>query len=227
KSKKGSKRKYKIELTSLSFFFWGFCLFFLLSWTFVLGILVGRGFLPGKIDVISELKDQMTKLQGMVTRKKPSNSESGKKEDVDPQLAFYERLSTKKDEVKKKVPPRVKPGASGAGGNREKLEATKSLPPNTNRKNKAQSVNQKSGAEANEAAFTVQLASLGHKDRAEDLIKKLMALGHHAYFYEAEVRGKIYYRVRSGRFNSREEAGNHARKLAKKAGVKGFVVRIE
>ncbi len=58
RSKKRSK-KYQIELTPLSIFLWGGCLFFVLAWIFVLGILVGRGFLPGAVTALSDLKDQI------------------------------------------------------------------------------------------------------------------------------------------------------------------------
>ena len=45
--------------------------------------------------------------------------------------------------------------------------------------------------------------------------------------YEAIVKGKIYYRIRCGKFRDREEAGIYAGKLVRKNGIKGFVTKIE
>ena len=42
-------KKIKIELTPFSTFLWSLFLLFLLAWVFVLGILAGRGLLPGTI----------------------------------------------------------------------------------------------------------------------------------------------------------------------------------
>ena len=100
RSKKGSKKKYQIEMTSFSVLLWGFCLFFLLGWIFFLGILVGRGFLSGTVPGLSELKDQINKLQEIITSNRTPVPRPGKTEESDPKLAFYERLSNKKDTAK-------------------------------------------------------------------------------------------------------------------------------
>jgi len=75
--------------------------------------------------------------------------------------------------------------------------------------------------------FTVQLASVEEKSGAERVIKRLGEKGCDAYYYETEVRGKTYYRIRCGRFTNREEADAFARKLAKTAGMKGFVTGVD
>ena len=46
--KKKDKKIYKIELTKLSMFLWACGFLFLIIWAFILGILVGEGFLPEK-----------------------------------------------------------------------------------------------------------------------------------------------------------------------------------
>ena len=78
-----------------------------------------------------------------------------------------------------------------------------------------------------QTGYTVQLASMEEKRKAEKMIEKLLAGGYDAYFYEAEVKGKIFYRVRCGRFPTKAGARRHAQKLAKETGLKGFVSRIE
>ena len=78
-----------------------------------------------------------------------------------------------------------------------------------------------------EIRYTVQLASLGSRDKAEKLINDLVDRGYPAYYYEAVVKGKTYFRVRCGEFSTNREAGRFAEKLTKDMGIKGFVSRFE
>ena len=73
----------------------------------------------------------------------------------------------------------------------------------------------------------MQLASLGSRDKAERLINDLVDRGYPAYYYEAVVKGKTYFRVRCGEFTTNREAGRFADKLTKDMGIKGFVSRFE
>jgi len=82
-------------------------------------------------------------------------------------------------------------------------------------------------ASPDDMQYTVQLASLGDKQKAEELISRLIDKGYPAYYYEVNVKGRIYYRIRCGRFLERGEAEIYGRKLQKEAGIKGFVSRIE
>ena len=99
-AKKGTpKKKYKIELTRLSIAFWSIFFLVLLSWSFFMGILLGQGFLPGAATAISDLSGQLSKIQDMVKSREPYDSRPQRKSESDPELAFYERLETTKDEV--------------------------------------------------------------------------------------------------------------------------------
>ena len=57
-------------MTSWSIFLWISCLSLLLAWVFVLGILVGRGFIPESVTMIADIKNELSKLQEMVSYKK-------------------------------------------------------------------------------------------------------------------------------------------------------------
>jgi cell division septation protein DedD len=217
KTKKEARKTYRFEMTPLSLCFWSLCLLFLLSWIFVLGIFVGRGFLPGGADLLTELKGRMDKLQTAVMPREPSKTRTENREEEDPKLAFYERLSSRKNAVRMGVePPKEAPAEKNPAGARQK--GAEKNPSASNRQGIT------SGASFQ---YTVQLASLGEKVRANAVIQRLRDQGYEAYVTEAVVGGKVYYRVRCGHFLTREEAGQHARKLAKEAGFKGFVSRIE
>jgi cell division septation protein DedD len=236
-------RKYQIELTPLSIFLWGGCFFFVLAWIFVLGILVGRGFLPGAVTALSDLKNQIGVLQQMVSREKSQDLDPPKKSDSDPKLAFYDKLSSKKMEIPKETEPRRRPKKSTT-------KKTNAMEPNSSQEfspkressgahiaagqnqvetSKVASPERKERVEPSvpKAKYTVQLASLDEKRKAEKLIGDLAQRGFPAYCYEAKVKGKTYYRVRCGTFPSRKAAEDYARKLGKEAGIKGFVSRIE
>ena len=242
RSKKSSK-KYQIEFTPLSIFLWGGCFFFVLAWIFVLGILVGRGFLPGAVTALSDLKNQIGVLQQKVSRERPHDLERPKKPDSDPKLAFYDKLASKKEDTLKETLPQP----SAKKSTRKKTNST-----NTQSSQQISPKRESSGAEnvtdqnrvgiskvsrlekkesgkssAPEAKYTVQLASLDEKNKAEKFIDDLAQRGYPAYFYEAKVKGKTYYRVRCGKFPTRKAAEDYARKLANQAGIKGFVSRIE
>ena len=215
RSKKRSK-KYQIELTPLSIFLWGGCLFFVLAWIFVLGILVGRGFLPGAVTALSELKDQIGVLQQKVSRERPQQElDPPKKSDSEPKLAFYDNLSRKK----------VEPPKETALPKNAKKRVRKNT--NAKRTNSSKQFTPTRQPPAIKGKYTVQLASLDDKNKAQKFINDLVQRGYPAYFYEAKVKGKTYYRVRCGKFPSRKTAEDYASKLRKEAGMKGFVSRIE
>ena len=252
KSRNKVRKKYLVEMTTLSVFLWGFCLFFLLAWIFVLGILVGRGFIPGGESAISELKAQISRLQAMVGNSKVRDKRPQKTPDKNPELAFYERLSSKKVEVKNRWQPEkdvtspgeeVKPNKIVAfPKNRMEKEGDLStkvdLTPQGQRIPQVPPIGKQKGGpserlqiltenSAPEIRYTVQLASLGSRGKAEMMINDLVDRGYPAYYYEADVKGKTYFRVRCGEFNSSKEALRYAEKLTKDTGIKGFVFRVE
>ncbi|MBW2063430.1 MAG: SPOR domain-containing protein [Deltaproteobacteria bacterium] len=211
-SKKGVKKKYRIEMTSLSLFLWGFCLLFLLTWVFVLGILVGRGFLPGDFTVISDLKSQIAKLEEITARKGPGQEgRRPKSREKDLELMFYEKLSNKKEEAKKREVVVRREDSTPKGREPRKSSVSKSA-----------TIPSVSGSK-----YTVQVASLGELDRAKMLISQLKQKGYSAYYYEVTINGKTYYRVRCGKFDSKRQATEFARKLERDSGIRGFVSKVE
>ena len=226
-----ASRKYRIELTPLSILLWGGCLFFALTWIFVLGILVGRGYLPGAVAVLSDLKSQIGTLQEMVSHNRSGDSDSSKESESDPKLAFYEKLSGKDEETNAEWEPQ-----RGIEALRKKLTEPQRqreilVPPkNVDQKQavaseKAQS--SQSQPKISDEQYTVQLASLGEKDRAEKMTDDLVGRGYPAFNNVATVKGKTYYRVRCGRFPRRQAARDYAERLLEEEGIKGLVIRIE
>ena len=103
-------KRYQIELSRTSILLWSMGLFVLLAWIFTLGVLAGRGLLPGGVKTLSELKAQIAKLQQMISKKDRSELEKIRELQKDPKFAFFDELSVKKGKAdKKSCPPGTMP----------------------------------------------------------------------------------------------------------------------
>jgi len=222
---KGRKR-LKLELGLGSIVVGCFGLFFLLSWIFVLGILVGRGFIPETYTIVSALKEKVHRWQGAARPEEGiPHSPSPEESSGDPELAFYDRLSSKKDEAKRRGGDRsqtrtiskAKPKTSTKTVTKTPAPSKKPVVKNVKEKDK---VNQ-------EGRYTIQVASLADKKKAAQLSNDLDKKGHGAYYYAVKVSGQTFYRVRCGRFRSKEDAARYADELARKERIKGFVLTVE
>jgi cell division septation protein DedD len=248
--KKSHKRKYHLEMTSWSIFAWLSCLFLLMSWVFVLGILVGRGLIPESVTPIAELRNQFNKLQERVSRGQKRDQGVQKEQDYDSNLAFYTELSNKGDEKKRKlleVKPEHLTTESGekkqelsqqasseskqeaspkAAVAKVKTEISKALPDGS-LKESAEKVAEKRAIPLSKSGYTIQLASLGDGIKAQQTVERLIKGGHDAYYEKVQVRGKTWYRIRCGKFATRDEGEDYAKRLAGETGLKGLVMKLE
>ncbi len=182
-------------------------MFFLLAWIFVLGILVGRGVFPEGVEALTELKSQIVRLQGMLTREEPPALERIKKSDRAPKFAFYDELGAKKRGVPKKQ--------NHLGGTA--LAA---------RKKKGEKRDKQIKAPMTGGSYALQLASLESEAKAIRMIARLTNQGFPVYSYKVRVKGKIFYRVRCGTFKTRKEANYYKALLAKEEKINGFVIKV-
>jgi cell division septation protein DedD len=241
------KKKYQLELSSISLVFWVVCILFFMGWIFVLGILVGRGFLPGASTAIADLKSQVTKLQEMVSRNKRVDQKPQAKEDIDSKLGFYDKLESKKEDKRKPFPesppepPKsekaVKPPDTALAevkadiAKKESVSKKQDIAKSAGPEKKVKETVPEPGKAAEKALgpfrYVIQIAALDERAKAEAMVGKLSERGVEAYLQEAAVKGKTYYRVRCGKFVTKEEANNYALKLPKEAGTAWRVVNIE
>jgi cell division septation protein DedD len=217
--KSSSKKRYHIELTRLSIAIWSVFFLILLSWSFFLGILLGQGFMPGAATAISDLKGQINKIQEMVKAKDTSESRPITKPEPDPKLAFYERLASKKDEVKKENNIAAKPQPQKI----VKPTIDQPPPPVKNEPKVVLTPKAEMRPSPVDIPYTVQVASLENEESAAAMTSQLIRKGYPAYYYTVTLSDKTLYRVRCGRFQSRQDADNYVQKLALEAGIKGFV----
>ena len=235
--KKNKTKKYHVEFSFTSLLCWILGLFFLLAWIFVLGILVGRGFLPESVKTLSELKAPIAKLQNMVGKKK-TDLEEIKDLDENPKFAFYDELASKKEKTIKRhfsqnnkknsgLKPDKDPSEKKVYVSDTKEKQGSEKPDGLPEKNPAPTQHVTANLTGSEGTYTLQLASLERKSQAEKYTNSLLDRGYPAYFYEADIKGKTYYRVRCGRFKTRKEAQAFVTQLAEKENIKGYVTAVE
>ena len=246
KTNSSKRTKYQIELSSMSLLFWVVCMIFFMGWIFVLGVLVGRGFLPAN-SAIADLKAQVTKLQEIVARSKRADQKPQAKEDIDSTLKFYDKLEGRKEDKNQpflELSP--EPAKNGKAVNplgmtvgdvkadiakkeslANKLDPANSAGPEKEVKEAAREPVKTVEKTSGSFRYVIQIAALDDRAKAEDMVRKLSGRGVDAYLQEAVVEGKTHYRVRCGKFTTKEEANDYARNLPKEAGTKWWVAKIE
>ncbi len=196
-------KRYHFELSLTSIFLWSVGVLVLLAWIFTLGVLAGRGLLPGGVKTLAELKIQIGKLQQMISKKDRSELERIKELQKDPKFAFYDELSGKRSDVVKKP----------------------SYPPKRRKKDLRERKEDK-GSKAL-TRYIVQVASLDSEAKATEMVARLIGQGYPAYSYKVFIKGRRYFRVRCGMFKTKDEAINTKKRLAKNEKLDGLVRKVE
>ncbi len=216
-------------------------LFLISAWMFVLGVLVGRGTAPIQFD-INKLDNELTVLKAKEQQQQMARVKiDPKTADPKADLEFYEELkkSKKHPELKARPPagkqktePQKQPPQQKKKSADKPSEKKVSKPKNTvavkkTKKPAAAAAVEKepaAGTEGKSDGLTVQAASLKDPQDADDLVSRLKKKGYPAYKTIAVVPQQgIWFRVRVGRFGSREEADDTLRRL-KKDGFDPFLV---
>lgn len=75
------------------------------------------------------------------------------------------------------------------------------------------------------AGFAIQLAALGKREEAENIVRRLMGKGYSAYLIAPAEGAPAVYRVRVGKFQDRREAEAMSSRLQKEEQFKPWIVR--
>ncbi|HDM09509.1 MAG TPA: SPOR domain-containing protein [Desulfobacteraceae bacterium] len=199
------KKVYKFEFSGPRLAMWASGVFLLLAWSFVLGVLVGRGSIPARLRHLGVLKKQLARLEQQADTGPKDQAKPSDKQEVtgSEKFDFFQKLAEKKEE--KILPPRAPKGsAPKRATSRERSKPTKS--PSTQR-------------------YTIQVASFPTKAKAANLVQRLQKKGVSAYYVLADTNKGRYYRVRCGEFSSQQEAVSRLKVIADITGMKGFVCK--
>jgi cell division septation protein DedD len=233
KAEKKGKR-YRVDLSRTSLFFWCLGALFLLAWIFVLGILVGRGFFPQGVETLSKLRIPIGRLQDVVDSRKTSDLDSIKGLDKKPKFEFYDHLSVKKEELARENKSDHKKVGKQTDLAKQ-FETDKYSEKKVEVLKKSQTDLSKGGEQTKPAGetpfmvtggtYTVQVASLDSENKAAKMVGRLESKGYPATVHKVNIKDKTYYRVTCGKFKDKKEAGNFKALLYQKQKIKGFVTK--
>ena len=239
--------------TSASFN-WGKVLvwLFVSVWMFSLGVYVGRKYEPVIFEKDAFMKT-LSEFKAKALDKEEKEFQAAFNEEMaDTEYDFYDDL---KETPETHPMPEAPAGASNSdllqklknGDNDERTEESKATAkidaavsegakaaeeaaPVTSNKTEETNAEKAAGSEKTETKkqlFTIQVASSKDKESAETVVRRLKSDGHPAYVIEAQVGDKgMWYRVRVGFYDTREEAMVVMDKLAK-ANMKGFLIGLD
>jgi cell division protein FtsN len=202
---------------------WLVVIFLICAWMFTIGVLVGRGTSPLKID-INELQKKLDAAMGELKRKEQGQTRVKPDPDQDPPgFDFYESLPQNPEHgeisevppVEKKPPQPKKSSMKRQTKTQKKIPEQAEAPPKKPaEKSKPQPTAPKSKAASGAKPYTIQVAAFRTAGEADKLVTELKQKGFSAYRAIGKVPGKgIWYRVRVGEFKNREVAKNTLEKL--------------
>ena len=214
-------------------------LIFVSAWMFVIGVLVGRGTAPVKFKT-NDLSEELLTLkeadiQQQMTRIKIKTEDSKAKTD----LGFYQELKKNKTPLRKTHNPKnslkkttAKQQTRATDNNIAVKQTQRKTKPKTEIakepvviKLPAPNTTQTKKIDNTDKNLTIQAVSLKNRSDADDLVKKLKKKGYPAYTTVGAVPDKgVWFRVRIGKYSSKEEAAGTIARL-KKDGFKPILLQ--
>ncbi len=218
----------------------------ILTLVFALGIIVGRGMrVPGAVTTAKLLPDepQVPPAPAAVAEGKPA---APPREEPAPVMKFYEEGAAKPSrEVKLATRPTAEdvaeqPQAGTAAKPTETKQAPSTAPKTTGQaspkpveKSTARTEAPKTAPAVNatppamtksSGEYTIQVSAFQDKAQADRMVDRLKGKGYDAFVTKAVIPGRgIWYRVRVGKYASRDAAENVAANLKRKEGIATYV----
>ncbi|MFA5072534.1 MAG: SPOR domain-containing protein [Nitrospirota bacterium] len=168
-----------------------------------------------KVSIDLKPESKAVSDEGKEDKKQDKKTEVKDKQSVKKQ----DEATPKKQAVSspKEKKPEVKKQATSAPAKPKQVAAKQ---PQTEVKKESQPV-----AATAAGHYTLQLASYQDKKVAENEVKRIKQKGYPAYFVNAEIPNKgVWYRVRVGKYTTKEGAEKIQKKLQSKDGVSSLVV---
>lgn len=192
---------------SKSLYIWIGLVFFVSAWMFVLGILVGRGTAPIRVDM-QKLQKELAALKDAMVQKEQTRF----KIDLDAakdatNLGFHEALRATKEDSR---------SSADASAPKSKPMPEKPAPADAPkpRSNGLPTASDKNGQA--DKPLTIQVASVKDAALADQMVAKLKKMGYPAYRSIGNIQGKgVWYRVRVGSFGDKNEATGTLNSLKK------------
>jgi len=215
------KKRFFIEMSRSQLIFSIAAALFILSWVFILGIIVGRGYVSETIS--RAFNEQIQKLQQekkalmdkyLAVEKKPDIPQ----EDIlKPQLDFYDKLSKKGAGSYQMTSPQPTPKPSPGGEAKMDSTGKSSSTMETKKESPTESKTTKDlvGTYGEPGSFMVQIGSYREEATAQSSINRLNEKGYQALLKTKEIpeKGGKWFRVQIGPFKTKTEAEKILKKL--------------
>jgi len=196
---------------------------FVAAWMFVLGLLVGRGTAPVSFDM-QVLEDELTAMRDAILKTEQESVEKAMRGEIPKHsLDFHEALIKDEPDTAVEIPTGP-PAATAPLEETPPVEAP--VPPHKTRpalmaKKPVATVKKpppasalRPAAPAN-GALTIQVASLKDGEAADQIVANLKKAGYPAYLSRRYIAGQgLWFRVRVGQYQSRDQAAADMRRLA-------------
>jgi cell division protein FtsN len=216
------KKRFFIELSRSQMFLSIAGALFILSWIFILGIFVGRGYVSDTIsrtftDKIQKLQEEKKALMDkyLVQEKE---ADAPPKEILNPSLEFFNKPPQKETAITRQTVPQPspKPPTPEVKNNwPEKPDMVE--PKNETKITPAETKIPKPQKEniTESGSYIVQIGSYREEDTAQSSLKRLSEKGYQAHLKMKDIpqKGGKWYRVQIGPFKSRLEAEKAVIKL--------------
>jgi len=236
-------KRFRIEFGITQFLLFFFSLFFVVSWMFVFGILIGRG-LPLVESGDTSLRAEIMRFMGLgkeISTPPPNAAETWENpQKMLESLNYYESFTNGTDPVLGTAPDKTSAPASG-----QKQEPTRQQTPSIQEKSSRQAASEKPTPTKSQASesredsredaaaqsatehFTLLAASVKDSNNAESYAKKLKAKGYAPRLETVDMpESGRWTRVLVGSFDSREEALKFAAEFNRKENMQGLVIRV-
>lgn len=186
----GKKAKALLQLSHRRVAGWLGIFCFIYICIFLLGVIVGRGMAPGRLET-DELQTELAELRASVLEKKQGFDERN-----------TEALANNADFL---FPAEVKTNGSGGAGIPHKTRAARKYKKKDRAGRTAEGAAQnKDAVRLNQTVHFIQVASLKDRKTADRFVAELKAKGYKAFHVKAKISSnEVRYRVRVGAFRDK------------------------
>jgi cell division protein FtsN len=213
------RKKFFFELTRSQLFLSIAGALFFLCWVFILGIVVGRGYVSDTIT--RAFNDQIQKLQQEKKTLMDKYLAQEKKEDIPqeevlkPRLDFYDKLSQKETETSLMNTPKPAPKPPSSTEMAKVASPGKSIGEEKNKPREPGILKNLKDSQTASGGFLVQVGSFREEPVAQSSVKRLQEKGYQAVLRTKEIpqKGGKWFRVQVGPLKTRAEAEKMIKKM--------------
>jgi DedD protein len=223
---------FKTGITRKGVVVWCALLLFVMTWMFVLGILVGRGTAPLPAPK-KALENELDEIRAAMLDKAGRQAEAQGNPN-EPELGFYEALKKAPAKTDTRIPPPPAPKKKTEPAPAAPVKAAAPAPAavRTPAESPSQPVVKEAAAQpkppvqtearsappspspVQDGRYTIQIAAYRDARSAEKMVEELRAKGYPGYFLHTEIKDKgFWFRVRVGAFNERTAAEGMLKRL--------------